>query len=1264
VRRVSWIPMEALPGVSTVVTEKSKEGLPTDEDREKEQVLPPGSATTNSPRMAEKNEIGDDIRALPQPSYNTPDADSNISERPRTLGIPGGKDKKVNPNAVGVPGSHDGETPVKNDYGYVTRRDMGRTGYARRMPWKRQKRQRTWKKLTDQRRYKKSVPRTKTRMKQWYQRVRRNRTFLDRRQRYRDNTKKYKRQRVAHELYHFILLPDMEIGHLDNITPNGEVEFTLEDGAAWSLPVGSFLYLAQPATDEDEAFLDAIIDELPEGVDLEPAPEDVETVAAFIGFDLTPYDLDSMDEEQLDGLLEAMVDDASVKTAYHGLNPGVRRHRQKGPSRRRRHMSYRRNRSRARTQGRRWYQKNKRKAPFKRRRVLRKRSPNRYKLRYASTDGLAFVVGPSLDLGLLVSLTSEGTAIVDVPARGGLVEVGIMALLYSVVFVEEEDLEGVFRTIDETLGEEAYTDLTPEDVRECAILNDVDPDSPAFEALAAHVIGARGLGHAGVDDLGRLCEALVDRSVMIAESSSQVADRVIMAGDIMLYDQRPPESDSEIRDTGNRPTTNTGPDMYKQDLKETHKPTPGDMPQPDPVVPGSGSGKVIPDSLKVIGSRIARRWLRASLVNTRTFWHGTYHTYDTPEKRDGVLWLAMSPDVAFSYGDVYWRPKDSKVTVWNITLKPSARLVNLRDLSNPIVRAFADALNETRRYSLFGPISDENWPSWADFGLVEGVSWAKGFFRKKRVDGLIVTDANQDITKHDSVALLNTGVIESMEPQIAAEGKTAATIAEITSHTAPDVGARAKGVKLRLFRANPEKGMWTFKATGSGGGVYLVRLKAIPKGSTKDINKTHVLVSCSCDFFRWQGPEHWAKHNQFLYGKPRGTATKPDIMDPTGKHWACKHILAALQMARQYRIASETGWTLDGNLAPMKTGSATPQEYTRALAEMERWVQESRDLPPDWKGRPGNYLTGHGKGMYFIYRDLIRAGKPWSQAVIDHKAIPSGKAKAVEMAVRVFSRPQEPKHLGKWFEENKDRFALLDAAGAWPDRSAESGIRTVGPFRVHDTIGADEAAWSKAEEIIQRALRVLNDTGLPRFASVAYGDVYLVGQLSRKTWAAWYMPEKDAIYLRTNFRGVTSESSSQHLLHELGHRYWAKVMTPEKQRAWAAHHMEMTYSQPGGDLPAEGEVLPDIFLVNGKNVRVESIVGGQFNLADAKTGVHVGIVDRMKMRSWMADYAHRSRFPSLYAVHDAQEHFCEALSKKALGTLDAANLEAFDRIFG
>lgn len=165
--------------------------------------------------------------------------------------------------------------------------------------------------------------------------------------------------------------------------------------------------------------------------------------------------------------------------------------------------------------------------------------------------------------------------------------------------------------------------------------------------------------------------------------------------------------------------------------------------------------------------------------------------------------------------------------------------------------------------------------------------------------------------------------------------RTAATINDLAHRTGPDVHAKAKGVPVRLRRADPQRGIWTFQARGSKGETYTIRVKGRRQGNVQNLSRAQVQVSCSCPFFRWQGPEHWAKANSYLYGRPRGTASKPDIKDPAGKHWACKHIIACFRLAHQYKLAHTGGqwWPLGAEVVP---------EWSMEVRVAERWLNRTR----------------------------------------------------------------------------------------------------------------------------------------------------------------------------------------------------------------------------------------------------------------------------------------------------------------------------------
>lgn len=145
-----------------------------------------------------------------------------------------------------------------------------------------------------------------------------------------------------------------------------------------------------------------------------------------------------------------------------------------------------------------------------------------------------------------------------------------------------------------------------------------------------------------------------------------------------------------------------------------------------------------------------------------------------------------------------------------------------------------------------------------------------------------------------------------------------ATIPQILSNCGPLVTERSKDIEYRRKRLSPS-GISTWTAvSATTGDTYTIRVKPVRKDKRhKIVSKMPVRVSCTCPFWRWSGPEHWGKTNDYLYGKPRGTASFPVIRDPKSKHWACKHVIAVLQLVKNYRLASEADWSYEGPLLPL-----------------------------------------------------------------------------------------------------------------------------------------------------------------------------------------------------------------------------------------------------------------------------------------------------------------------------------------------------------
>lgn len=93
------------------------------------------------------------------------------------------------------------------------------------------------------------------------------------------------------------------------------------------------------------------------------------------------------------------------------------------------------------------------------------------------------------------------------------------------------------------------------------------------------------------------------------------------------------------------------------------------------------------------------------------------------------------------------------------------------------------------------------------------------------------------------------------------------------------VAARKKAARSRVFSVGDHTVRVGFDLDWEGG----------------DLKGIDIKLACSCPFWRYQGPEYWAKKGNYLLGSPRGKASRPAERDPRGEHRLCKHAVAVLE---------------------------------------------------------------------------------------------------------------------------------------------------------------------------------------------------------------------------------------------------------------------------------------------------------------------------------------------------------------------------------
>jgi hypothetical protein len=118
----------------------------------------------------------------------------------------------------------------------------------------------------------------------------------------------------------------------------------------------------------------------------------------------------------------------------------------------------------------------------------------------------------------------------------------------------------------------------------------------------------------------------------------------------------------------------------------------------------------------------------------------------------------------------------------------------------------------------------------------------------------------------------------------------------------PKFKDRASRCAVQLRRADIKNLRWIF-AVNCGNGPKVVKMKGVREGNITKLSKMDLDLSCSCPGWRWLGPEYHGKTEDYLDGKPRGTASVPVVRDPTGINRVCKHVAAVLTHAKAWDVA-------------------------------------------------------------------------------------------------------------------------------------------------------------------------------------------------------------------------------------------------------------------------------------------------------------------------------------------------------------------------
>lgn len=130
--------------------------------------------------------------------------------------------------------------------------------------------------------------------------------------------------------------------------------------------------------------------------------------------------------------------------------------------------------------------------------------------------------------------------------------------------------------------------------------------------------------------------------------------------------------------------------------------------------------------------------------------------------------------------------------------------------------------------------------------------------------------------------------------------KVAVKMGDILNGLNPKTLDRAKKCDVTVKRVDIPNLRWVF-SVNCGNGTKAIKIKAERKGRVTQMSKLELKVTCSCPAWQWLGPEYHAK-GKYNDGKPRGTASTPDIRDPQRINRVCKHVAAVMGHVKQWSI--------------------------------------------------------------------------------------------------------------------------------------------------------------------------------------------------------------------------------------------------------------------------------------------------------------------------------------------------------------------------
>lgn len=341
----------------------------------------------------------------------------------------------------------------------------------------------------------------------------------------------------------------------------------------------------------------------------------------------------------------------------------------------------------------------------------------------------------------------------------------------------------------------------------------------------------------------------------------------------------------------------------------------------------------------------------------------------------------------------------------------------------------------------------------------------------------------------------------------------------------------------------------------------------------------------------------------------------------------------------------------------------------------QNWTPEERKLVHELEFRVQYPL------MRFPSRSFLRVKtlgvRDLFLGLLQEYVLPTAIRKKIEAAAKFYGKGKalDPKKdvagdvYKKLTATYREHFLLAKSAitaGTHRSEPEAQSNWTAGPFKLINTGGFDDKTMTTVQEVVEKAVQLLNNKGLGK---VCYGDMHISNTVGRSSSVlAFYVYGKDEMFIRGNLKGHQAHALST-VIHELAHRLQFKFLNSKKG---AIDSLYRALSL-GGDRERVKEILdnpslkpqPGDTITSGRTTYVvDSVVYDTVHLLDQKDPKRkakiplLGYLEEKGLEPEIIDGGYVTR----YAKTSPEENFAEMVQFYCRGRLGPKLTEKLEEI--